>query len=87
MLDNLGGHKGKTVRGTIRAVGAKLLFLPPYSPDLNPIEQAFAKIEHWLRKAQARSIDEIYLSIGSILDSFQPSECAAYLGNAGYAPT
>lgn len=85
VLDNLGSHKGKAVRRAIRDAGAKLLFLPPYSPDLNPIEQAFAKLKHWLRKAQARSIEETYSSISSILERFQPNECAAYLVNAGYA--
>lgn len=85
ILDNLGSHKGKAIRRTIRAAGAKLLFLPPYSPDLNPIEQAFAKLKHWLRQAQARSFDEIYKSLAHILESFPPNECAAYLQNAGYA--
>lgn len=87
VLDNLGSHKGKAVRKAIRAVGAKLLFLPPYSPDLNPIEQAFAKLKHWLRQAQARSIEEVYESLAIILERFQPKECAAYLKNSGYAST
>lgn len=85
VLDNLGSHKGKAVRSTIRAAGAKLLFLPPYSPDLNPIEQAFAKLKHWMRHAQPRSADEIYTSLQAILDTFKPSECAEYLKNSGYA--
>ena len=85
ILDNLGSHKGKAVRRTIRDAGAKLLFLPPYSPDLNPIEQAFAKLKHWLRQAQARSIEETYKSPRIILQRFQPKECAAYLVNSGYA--
>ena len=85
ILDNLGSHKGKAVRQAIRSAGAKLLFLPPYSPDLNPIEQVFAKLKHWLRNAQARSIDETHGSIASILQRFKPTECAAYIANAGYA--
>ena len=85
VLDNLGSHKGKAVRSTIRAVGARLLFLPPYSPDLNPIEQAFAKIKHWMRHAQPRSAEEIYTSLQRILETFRPSECAQYLKNSGYA--
>ena len=85
ILDNLGSHKGKAVRHAIRKAGAKLLFLPPYSPDLNPIEQAFAKLKHWLRQAQARSIEDTYKSIGHILERFHPEECAAYLKNSGYA--
>lgn len=87
VLDNLGSHKGKAVRHTIRGAGAKLLFLPPYSPDLNPIEQAFAKLKHWLRNDQARSIEEINSSIATILERFKPKECAAYLENSGYAST
>ena len=85
VLDNLGSHKGKAVRRAIRKAGAKLFFLPPYSPDLNPIEQAFAKLKHWLRQAQARSIEEVYQSLGTILERFHPKECAAYLKNSGYA--
>ena len=85
VLDNLGSHKGKAVRRAIRAAGARLFFLPPYSPDLNPIEQVFAKLKHWLRQAQARSIDELYDTIGPILDRSEPLECAAYLHNSGYA--
>lgn len=87
ILDNLGSHKGKAVRHAIRAAGAKLIFLPPYSPDLNPIEQVFAKLKHWLRKAQARSIEKTHRSIASILERFRPNECAAYLVNSGYAST
>jgi transposase len=75
------------VRRAIRRARAKLIFLPPYSPDLNPIEQAFAKLKHWLRQAQARSIEEIYQSLASILQRFQAQECAAYLENSGYAST
>lgn len=85
VLDNLGSHKGKAVRKAIRATGARLVFLPPYSPDLNPIEQVFAKLKHWLRQAQVRSIDELHQAVGPILERFQPKECAAYFENSGYA--
>jgi transposase len=85
IMDNLGSHRGKQVRQAIRAVGAKLLFLPKYSPDLNPIEQVFAKLKHLLRKAQARSWDAILETIGHLLDAFSPQECANYLRNSGYA--
>lgn len=85
VLDNLGSHKGNAVREAIRAAGARRLFLPPYSPDLNPIEQAFAKLKHWLRQAQARTIMETHDAIGDILGRFQPQECAAFFTNSGYA--
>ena len=87
VLDNLGSHKGKAVRRVIRDAGAHRLFLPPYSPDLNPIEQAFAKLKHWPRHAQPRSIDDIHTSPAPILDNFHPEECAAFFKNAGYAAT
>lgn len=85
VMDNLGSHKSKAVRQAIRAVGARRLFLPPYSPDLNPIEQAFAKLKHWLRLAQARSSDELHAAIARIIDRFPPTQCAAFFANAGYA--
>ena len=78
IMDNLGSHRGKAVRGAIRASGAKLLFLPKYSPDLNPIEQVFAKLKHLLRKAQARSYDAVLAAIGALLKSYAPQECANY---------
>jgi transposase len=78
VMDNLGSHKGRAVRAAIRAAKAKLFFLPAYSPDLNPIEQAFAKMKTLLRKADARTI-------GDLLDCFTPTECANYFTNAGYA--
>ena len=84
VMDNLGSHKGKRVRQLIRAVGAKLLFLPKYSPDLNPIEQVFAKIKHLLRKAAARTTDAVCAAIGEALQAFTPQECANYLANSGY---
>ena len=87
VIDNLGSHKGKAVRRAIRAAGAHLLFLPPYSPDLNPIEQVFAKLKHLLRKANARSGEAIRAAIGEILQAFTPQECANYFTNSGYAPT
>ena len=87
IMDNLGSHKGKAVRRAIRAAGAKLFFLPPYSPDLNPIEQLFAKLKALLRKAMARTVDETSLCVAEILDAFSPQECANYLVNAGYAST
>ena len=85
ILDNLGSHKGKAVRQVIRGVGAKLIFLPKYSPDLNPIEQAFAKFKTLLRKAGARTIEAISDAIASFLDRFTPQECPNYFENAGYA--
>ena len=85
ILDNLGSHKGQAVRAAIRAAGAKLFFLPPYSPDLNPIEQVFAKLKTLLRKADERSIDATWRRIGTLLDRFTAAECANYLKNAGYA--
>ena len=85
ILDNLGSHKGKAVRQAIRIAGARLLFLPPYSPDLNPIEQVFAKLKHLLRKAAKRTVEDTWRAIGGLLNSFPPDECARYLVNAGYA--
>jgi transposase len=85
IIDNLGSHKGKAVRRAIQAAGAKLFFLPPYSPDLNPIEQAFAKLKTLLRKAAERSVEATWRRIGALLDRFTPAECTNYLVNAGYA--
>jgi len=87
VMDNLGSHRGKIVRQLIRSAGAKLFFLPKYSPDLNPIEQVFAKLKHLLRKAQARSFDAVTNAIGRLLDSFTPQECANYFANSGYQHT
>jgi len=84
---NLGSHKNKKVRRLIRAAGAHLIFLPPYSPDLNPIEQAFAKLKTLLRKAAERSLEATWKRIGALLACFTPQECANYLANAGYAST
>ncbi len=87
ILDNLGSHKGKAVRDAIRAAGARLFFLPKYSPDLNPIEQLFGKLKHWLRKAAARTPDAVCDAIGRILDTVISSECRNYFTNSGYEPT
>lgn len=87
IADNLGSHKSKTVRQAIRAAGARLLFLPKYSPDLNPIEQVFAKLKHLLRKAAARTPDTVCSAIGQLLNAYTPQECANYLTNAGYEQT
>ena len=84
ILDNLGSHKGKPARNAIRARGAHLLFLPPYSPDLNPIEQMFAKLKHLMRKSQPRDVEATWRRVGHLIDLFSPSECANYLVNSGY---
>ncbi len=85
VMDNLRSHKGQAVRRAIRAAGAKLFFLPPYSPDLNPIEQMFAKLKTLLRKAAERTVAATWQRIGKLLDEFTPQECANYLRNSGYA--
>jgi len=87
IMDNLGSHKGQPVRRAIRQAGAKLLLLPKYSPDLNPIEQVFAKLKHMLRKAAARTKDAVCTAIGSLLGTYTPQECANYLKNSGYEQT
>ena len=78
-------RNGLKVRRIIAAAGARLWYLPPYSPDLNPIEQAFAKIKHWMRVAQKRTIDPTWRHIGHLVGTFEPSECSNYVVNAGYA--
>jgi transposase len=85
IMDNLGSHKGSPVRRAIRSTGAKLFYLPPYSPDLNPIEQVFAKLKALLRKADPRTVEDLWQRIGELLERFTPGECAAYFRNAGYA--
>jgi transposase len=87
VLDNLGSHKGQAVRRAIREAGAHLLFLPPYSPDLNPIEQVFAKLKTLLRKADERSIAAVWHRIGALLSQFSSAECANYIRHAGYGST
>ena len=84
VMDNLGSHKGKAVRQLIRSAGARLLFLPPYSPDLNPIEQAFAKLKSLLRRAGTRTKETLWTTIGLLMDQFPPAECRNYLTNSGY---
>ncbi len=84
IMDNLGSHRGKAVRQAIREAGAKLIFLPKYSPDLNPIEQVFSKLKHMLRRAQARSYDGLMGAIAELLDTYTSQECANYLQNSGY---
>lgn len=85
VMDNLGSHKSAAVKRAIRAAGARLWFLPPYSPDLNPIEQAFAKIKHWMRQAQKRTLEDTWRHIGHLTEAIQPDECGNYFANAGYA--
>ena len=87
ILDNLSSHKGVEARALIEAAGAELVFLPPYSPDLNPIELAFAKLKELLRKAAERTRDALWTRIAALLDAFTPEECSAYIRHAGYAPT
>jgi len=87
VMDNLSSHKGPAIRKAIRAAGAHLFFLPPYSPDLNPIEQVFAKLKHLLRKAMERCQETTWRRIGTLLDMFTPQECANYFKNAGYGST
>ena len=84
IMDNLGSHKGKAVRAAIRARGAHLIFLPPYSPDLNPIEQVFAKLKHLMRAAQPRNVEATWRKAGQLLHRFSPQECANYFVNPGY---
>jgi transposase len=86
ILDNLPAHKGAAVRAAIEATGATLLRLPPYSPDFNPIEKAFAKLNALLRKAAARTKEALWKTIGTVLEAFTPQECANYFAAAGYDP-
>src|ERR1700691_4758709 len=87
IMHNLGSHKAAAVRRAIRAAGAKLFYLPKYSPDLNPIEQFFAKFKHCLRKAAKRTTEPVYDAIAPILDTVPPAECSNYFTNAGYDQT
>jgi len=86
VMDNLPAHKGQHTRDTIEAAGANLLYLPPYSPDFNPIENAFAKLKALLRKAAARTIDDLWSAIREALPLFTPQECANLFTAAGYEP-
>jgi transposase len=84
IMDNLSSHKSRGVRNAIEAAGASLLYLPPYSPDFNPIEQAFANLKALLRKAAARTIEVLWDIIGVLLQAFRPDEPANYFANSGY---
>ena len=84
VMDNLGSHKGAGIRAAIEAAGASLLYLPPYSPDLNPIENAFAKLKAMMRKAAERTIEGLWSSIGRLIDAFNLTECSNFFRNAGY---
>jgi transposase len=86
IIDNLGSHKGPSVRRAIEVAGANLLHLPPYSPNFNPIENAFAKLKALLRKAAERTVEGLWSAIGRLLDAFTPAECANYFSAAGYEP-
>jgi transposase len=86
-MDKLGSHKGKGVREAIEAAAANLLYLPPYSPDFNPIENAFSKLKARLRKAAERTVDGLWSAIGATLDAFTSQECANYFAAAGYDPS
>jgi transposase len=86
IMDNLGSHKGAGIRTSIEAAGATLLYLPPYSPDFNPIEQAFAKLKSALRRAAERTLDGLWATIGHVIQAFTPAECANYFAAAGYDP-
>ena len=87
VMDNLSSHKGPRVQELIEATGARLLFLPPYSPDFNPIEKVFSKLKALLRKAAERTVEGLWTTIGKLLDAFPPAECANYFAAAGYDAT
>ena len=87
VMDNLSSHKGPRVQEMIQATGARLLFLPPYSPDFNPIEKVFSKLKALLRKAAERTVEGLWTTIGKLLDTFAPAECANYFAAAGYDAT
>ncbi len=87
IMDNLSSHKRAGVRQAIEAAGAQLRYLPPYSPDLNPIELAFAKLKGMLRKAGKRTVEELWTFLGEALDAFSPQECRRYLSHDGYSAT
>jgi transposase len=86
IMDNLGSHKAHEIRAAIEAAGAGLLYLPPYSPDFNPIENAFAKLKALLRKAAERTVEGLWAAIGEILVEFTPKQCANFFAAAGYDP-
>jgi transposase len=84
-MDNLGSHRSAVIRRMIKDAGARLWYLPPYSPDLNPIEQTFSKIKHWMRTAQRRTVEGTWRQIGTLVATIEPGECSNYFANAGYA--
>lgn len=84
VMDNLASHKGEEIRALIEATGAELRYLPPYSPDFNPIENAFAKLKSGLRSAAERTIDGLWRTIGTLIETFSPQECTNYFAAAGY---
>ena len=84
VMDNLPGHKGPRMRQLIEASGAELLYLPPYSPDFNPIENAFAKLKALLRKVAERTVEGLWTAIGKLIDLFEPNECQNLFTAAGY---
>lgn len=86
IMDNLSSHKRASVRAMIEARGARLAFLPPYSPDFNPIEMTFAKLKALLRKAAERTVEGLWNTIGRLVDVFAPQECVNYFVAAGYDP-
>ena len=86
IIDNLPAHRVKGIKAAIEATGATLLFLPPYSPDFNPIENAFAKLKAHLRKAAARTVEDLWAAIAEILKTFTAAECQNYFVNCGYDP-
>jgi len=87
VLDNLSSHKRVEAKEAIESVGAKVVFLPPYSPDLNPIENAFSKLKRLARTAGKRTVDALWNFLGTVIDAFPPSECANYFRHCGYAAT
>lgn len=86
IMDNLSSHKRAALREHIQAAGATLRFLPPYSPDFNPIEKAFSRLKAMLRKAKERTVNGLWSLIGKLIDIFQPDECANYFASCGYEP-
>ncbi len=84
VMDNLSSHKGPAVHAMLKAAGARLLYLPPYSPDFNPIEKAFSKLKAALRKEAQRTVDGLWNTIGVLVDTFTPTECANYFAACGY---